>query len=290
MNNIIRFFIILGYTIKTIYPFLLTLLCIIFYLIGWQICLILPLFLAFNLSDTLLAIIKVLFEEILTLGLLGLYMIIIIYFFSWIGFFYIPKLFKYEPVNKNNEFFEHEENICSSAISCILYFLNFGITSEGAIDMNLISFKDSTSYYLGQFFFDLILYACIHMIFFNVFLATITDSFGKMRDEIREKDNDIKNVCFICQKTKNDCINDGENFEKHCQDHNKWKYIMFICNLLQKDEKELSQEKYIIYKKIKEEKIDWFPKYKKPTGLKKIKQILEKLEKKINKIEKINNK
>ena len=58
-----------------------------------------------------------------------------------------------------------------------------------------------------------------------------------MRDAIRDKDNDIKNSCFICQKTKNDCINDFENFEEHCQKHNKWKYIMYISNIFQKDEK-----------------------------------------------------
>ena len=68
-------------------------------------------------------------------------MLIILYLFSWFGFFFIPKLFKYEPVNENNEFFEMEENICSSALSCILYFFNFGISSEGSIDMNLISYK-----------------------------------------------------------------------------------------------------------------------------------------------------
>ena len=38
-----------------------------------------------------------------------------------------------------------KENICSSAISCILYFFNFGISSEGSINMNLISFKNNTS-------------------------------------------------------------------------------------------------------------------------------------------------
>ena len=120
------------------------------------------------------------------------------------------------------------------------------------------------------------------MIFFNVFLATITDSFGTMRDAIRDKDNDIKNSCFICQKTKNDCINDFENFEEHCQKHNKWKYIMYISNIFQKDEKELNKEEYFIYRKIKEEKIDWFPKYRKQTGMKKIKNLIEKIEKKLD--------
>jgi hypothetical protein len=254
-------------------------------LIGWQLALVIPLFLIINLSETLLAIIKVLFNEIITLFLLLLFMIIILYFFSWIGFFYIPKMFKYDSVDNNNELIGYEENICSSAISCILYFWNFGMTSEGLVDMNLISFKNNYVNYLGQFFFDIFLYAFIHMIFFNVFLATITDSFGEMRNKIREKDEDIKKSCFICQMTENDCVNEFKDFDEHCKRHNKWKYIMFICNILLKEKTELTKEEYIIYRKIKDKNIDWFPKYKKQNEIKKLKKAFDEYKIKIDGIE-----
>ena len=71
-----------------------------------------------------------------------------------------------------------------------------------------------------------------------------------MREIISEKDNDKNNICFICQKTRNDCINDSEDFDKHVIMHNKWKYIMLICNILFKDKKEMNNEEYFIYKKI----------------------------------------
>ena len=275
------------YTLKIIYPFIITLICLIIFLCGVQLGLIIPLLLLFNLFDNLLGIIKALLEQFYTLLQLGLYMMIIIYFFSWLGFFYIPKMFKYEPVDKNNEVIENEEYICSSAISCILYFWNFGMTSEGSVEMNLISFKNNTNYYLGQFFFDLLLYTSIHMIFFNVVLATITDSFGKMRDQIKDKEDDIKNSCFICQKTKNDCVNDFEDFDEHLQNHDKWKYIILICNILEKDIKELTDEEYFIYRKITEKKINWFPKNKKQNSLKKtINELKELIIQKINNIKK----
>ena len=98
------------------------------------------------------------------------------------------------------------------------------------------------------------------MIFFNAILATITSGFDKMRDIITEKVNDKNNICFICQKTRNDCINDSEDFEKHLLKHNKWKYIIFISNILFKDKKELNNEEFIIYQKIDERNIDCFPK------------------------------
>ena len=44
--------------------------------------------------------------------------------------------------------------ICSSTISCILYFFNFGLTSEGSLNMNLISYKNNTRYYWAEFFYN----------------------------------------------------------------------------------------------------------------------------------------
>ena len=262
INNIYNFCALMTYVLNTIYPFIISLICLILFLFGFQIALVIPLLLVFNLFETLAGIIKSLFQQSMTLLLIALYMIIVLYFFNWIGFFYIPQMFKYEPVDKNNEPIEFEENICSSAISCILYFWNYGMTSEGSLDINLVSFKNHTRYYLGQFFFDLFLYASIHMIFFNVFLATITDGFGNMRDQLMEINDSKKNSCFICQKTRSDCINDFDDFEEHLNLHNKWKYIMLIVNIILKDKKELNNEEYFIYQKIKEKKIDWFPRYK----------------------------
>ena len=87
VKNIYKFFIILFYSLRTIYPFIVSLICLFLFLCSWQLSLIIPLFLIFNLNETLLAIIKVLFKEAITLSLLFFFMMIIIYFFSWIGFF-----------------------------------------------------------------------------------------------------------------------------------------------------------------------------------------------------------
>ena len=251
------------YCFRNIYPFILTLICLILYLCNIQVFLAFPLFFMFNSSDTLFGITKVLLQQFHTLFLLIFYMIIILYIFSLLGFFYFPKIFKYESVNNDNELVYEEENICSSTISCILYFFNFGLTSEGSINMNLISYKNNTGNYLAEFFFTVFLYSIIHIIFFNLILASITNGFDKMRESIIEKDYNKKNICFICQKTRNDCNNNLEDFNEHIFKHNKWKYIIFICNIILKEEKkELSNEEYIIYQFIKKGSINWIPEYK----------------------------
>ena len=121
------------------------------------------------------------------------------------------------------------------------------------------------SYYLLQFFFEIFLFLFIHKILFNIVLATIGNGYDKMKEKIDKKNDDEKNVCFICDKTRNDCIEDNEDFDEHLEKHNKWKYIMYIINILMKNKEIYTYEEYYIWKQIEEKKIDWFPKYEKKS-------------------------
>ena len=206
-------------------------------------------------------------EQLITLVLLGIYILLILYVFSWFGFFFLPKMFKYEAVDKKNELVSlTEESICSSSVSCILYFMNYGLSSEGAIEMNLISFKYSVSYYLIQFFFEIFLYLFIHMIFFNVVLATISNTFDEMKKKVDQKKYDEKNVCFICGKTRIDSINDSKDFDKHLKIHDKWKYIIYMIQIILKNKEEYTNEEYNIWRQIKKKKLNWLPKYDKESN------------------------
>ncbi len=53
--------------LKTIFPFIITLICLLLFICDIQLGLIIPLLLLFNLFDNLLGIIKALFEQLFTL-------------------------------------------------------------------------------------------------------------------------------------------------------------------------------------------------------------------------------
>jgi hypothetical protein len=248
-----------------IFPYLISLICLILYIVFSSIFLVIPLTLIANLIPTLSAIFKGIFNKLKYLVFIYSYTLIVLYIFSWVGFLFLPHLFKFEVVNKHNEFIvdENQENIeehvCSSSIQCILYFLNFGLSSGGALDLNLISFKNNYGYYLRQFFFNMFLFLFINMIFSNIFLALITDAFGEMREKAWDNERDKNNVCFICDLSRSDCINQNIDFKNHIKDHHKWKYINFMCKLLLEDDVEFNKEEYYIWELMKKKNIDWFP-------------------------------
>ena len=264
-ENIVYFYVnyikVFIYTFKTVYPFIFSFIFLV--LSYWsQIFLIIPLFLILNLSENLSSIFLLFSNQALRLFLIAIFFLLILYIFSWIGFFFLPKMFKYEAVDKNNEIIDInsvEENICSSTVPCILYFLNFGFR-DNLMEMNLFSFKNETSYYFIQFFFTIFLYAFIHLIFDNIFLATISSAFDEMKEEIDKKDNEIENTCFICSRTRNDCMKENEDFEEHLQKHDIWKYIRYIFSIILKNKDDYTEEEYYVWKQITKKDLDWFPK------------------------------
>ena len=248
-----------------VFPYIISLICLILYYSLSQIFLVIPLILIANLVPTLSAIFKGLLSRIKYLLFLYSYILIILYIFSWIGFFFLPKLFRFEVVNKNNENIVDEnqesieENVCSSSIQCILYFLNFGLLTNGALDLNFISFKNNYQHYLRQFFFNMFFYLFINMIFSNIFLALITDSTGENRELAIFNENDQKNVCFICQKNREECINENIEFSKHIKLHSKWKYINFMCKIIMEEKDEFNEEEFYVWNLMKKNSIDWIP-------------------------------
>ena len=96
-----------------------------------------------------------------------------------------------------------------------------------------------------------------------------------MQKEIDKKDDENKNICFICNKTRNDCIMEKENnFEDHLKKHDIWKYIKYICNIILKNKDDYTEEEYYVFNQIKKRKLDWFPLKEKKKIILKIKNIL----------------
>ena len=245
-----------------IIQYLFSFICLILFFSLSQIFLTFPLLLVALYFETLSDLFKAIVNKLYQIISLYLYTFLILYVFSFLGFFFLPKMFKYEPVNKNNEIIEEgylEESICSSSIQCILYFVNNGYVSSGELDMNTISFKTYPGYFLRQFFFNIFLSLLINMIFSNIFYAIITDCFSEIREIATDNEEDMKKVCFICQKTRNDCMVEHIDFAKHTKGHKVEKYIKFICNIILKNETNLNYEEYYIYEMVKKRKFDWFP-------------------------------
>lgn len=65
--------------------------------------------------------------------------------------------------------------------------------------MGGISAQDwNTANYYFRFVMDILFMLLISIILLNVVLGIIVDSFAQLREEAAEREDDIKNICFIC--------------------------------------------------------------------------------------------
>ena len=271
-----------------IISFTITILCIIFYYLISQIFLSLPILLFAKFIPTLSAIFISLAGKFKYIFTVYIYTFSVLYIFSFSAFLFLPKMFNREVVTKENEPISEDDSteaICSSFWQCILYFINFGF--KDGTGMDIISYRENMGYYYIQFFYESLFFLLISNIFGNIFTALITDAFSENREKVWNNEIDKKDVCFICQMDKNDCIDKHEDFKKHIERHSLWKYVSFLSNIMLKEQSEFSVEEKYIWDKMKEQSFDWFPKKEEEDDDVKqlIRDSVKNLEEKINSIE-----
>lgn len=239
-----------------------TLLFLILYCIFHSpIFLVIPIIFLAHIFSTLAAIFKGIYLRFNHLFGVYIFTYIIIYIFMWFGFMFFGNLFAFDTVNSKNEPVATEP-FCTSSIQCLLFFINFGIRSGGGIGdlLGMQSFKDNYIFFLEIFSYEIFFHLCIVMIFANVFLGLIADAFGELREQAWTKENDMKNICFICQIDTDTCVIKGIDFAQHIKTkHRLWHYVYFLCYLYMKDEKEYNIMEYKVMSSINELNLSWIP-------------------------------
>ena len=100
----------------------------------------------------------------------------------------------------------------------------------------------------------------IIMIMGNVTFGLIVDTFGALRDEAYQYDEDRNNICFICQLSKDGCLRKNIDFEKHIKrDHNLWSYVNFLTYLHLYNANDFNRVEGLVWDKLLEKDYGWLP-------------------------------
>lgn len=88
----------------------------------------------------------------------------------------------------------------------------------------------------ARFFVDITFFILVRMVFLNLIGGIIIDTFGDLRDELNNRDQDEKTICFICGLTKWQIEKRGQSFQKHTKKvHEKWQYLYYMSRLNSED-------------------------------------------------------
>ena len=245
---------------------LLTLLFeIIFLITGNGILLAIPTLFIANMMSLLRGIFLIFKLRWSQLLLVLTYCYLIVYNFSIFGFYYLNSSFKFNPLyNVDIDYMDESgrENLCGSLLQCYLTLLSYGVRSGGGIGDVLpkLSFKVNASAYIGRFFFDILFHIIIVLIMTNLIFGIIVDSFAAFRGSTDDSEKDKKNVCFICQLTRDDAINLNIDFDKHVREvHDMWNYVYFLTYLHINNSNNFKMLETSVWDKLEESDTSWIP-------------------------------
>jgi len=184
-------------------------------------------------------------SNLLLTALLG---ISLIYCYSMIGFYFFRDMYDLAGVD------------CSSVFSCTVNTIDNGIRNGGGIGDALGTVDWLDTRFVGRWFFDISFYIVIIIIILNVVFGIILDTFGALRDEKNEVEEEMRNKCFVCGIGANTFQQKALGFTHHIKhDHKLWNYLYFFIYLELKDKDEFTAAEEYVYEKRQNGDIAYFP-------------------------------
>lgn len=156
---------------------------------------------------------------------------------------------------------EVDENRCETLFMCIVTTLYEGIRNGGGIgDILRKPSKDEGIRFMGRVLYDLLFFFILIIIVLNLIFGVIIDTFADLRSEKQQKDDILKNTCFICGLERKSFDNKTVSFETHIkEEHNMWHYLYFIVLVKVKDQTEFTGPESYVFNQVMGNQLDWFP-------------------------------
>ncbi|XP_035209634.1 inositol 1,4,5-trisphosphate receptor type 1-like isoform X3 [Stegodyphus dumicola] len=169
-----------------------------------------------------------------------------------------------EPaVNGNDDVDDDDKTVeraCDSLLMCIVTTLNQGLRNGGGIGDVLRAPSSKESLFVARVIYDLLFFFVVIIIVLNLIFGVIIDTFADLRSEKQQKEEILKNTCFICGLDRASFDNKTVSFEEHIRcEHNMWHYLYFIVLVRVKDPTEFTGPESYVASMIKDRNLDWFP-------------------------------
>ncbi|XP_078339538.1 inositol 1,4,5-trisphosphate-gated calcium channel ITPR1-like isoform X2 [Crassostrea virginica] len=153
-----------------------------------------------------------------------------------------------------------KQRVCDSLIMCILTSLNHGLRNGGGIGDLLRKPDSKENLFVARVVYDLLFFFIVIIIVLNLIFGVIIDTFADLRSEKQQKDEILKNTCFICGLNRSNFDNKSVSFDEHkSNEHNMWHYLNFIVLVKVKDHTEFTGPESYVYTMVKDKNLDWFP-------------------------------
>lgn len=164
-------------------------------------------------EETLQNVMKSVTRNIRSILFTALLAIILVYHFSIVGFVFFQEDFLIEAeelpnsiqgscsameIESSSAGEGQKERSCDSLIMCIVTTLNQGLRNGGGIGDVLRSPSITENLFPARVIYDMLFFFIVIIIVLNLIFGVIIDTFADLRSEKQQKEETLKNSCFIC--------------------------------------------------------------------------------------------
>ena len=155
---------------------------------------------------------------------------------------------------------DDKERACDSLIMCIITTLNQGLRNGGGIGDVLRPPSSSEPFFVLRVIYDLLFFFVVIIIILNLIFGVIIDTFADLRSEKQQKEEILRNTCFICGLDRSAFDNKTTSFEDHIRyEHNMWHYLYFMVLTKVKNPTEFTGPESYVASMIAGRNLEWFP-------------------------------
>lgn len=151
---------------------------------------------------------------------------------------------------------------CSGTLwECYVAHLNYGLRDGGGIGERIrdvrLDLSILTILRVGSI---ISFFLVVNLMLLQLVYCIIVDTFAQLRGEKQQKEELLRNTCFVCGLNRSSFENRTVTFEEHIQnEHNLWHYLYFIVLIKTKSRTELSGPESFVHDMIKNKDHSWFP-------------------------------
>ena len=127
-----------------------------------------------------------------------------------------------------------------------------GLRNGGGIGDVLRSPSNNESLFAFRVLYDMLFFFIVIIIVLNLIFGVIIDTFADLRSEKQQKEETLKNTCFICGLERKAFENKHVTFDDHIStEHNMWHYLFFIVLVKVKDPTEFTGPESYVHQMVK---------------------------------------
>ncbi|CAD8149999.1 unnamed protein product [Paramecium octaurelia] len=155
---------------------------------------------------------------------------------------------------------------CQNFLQCFSFILDATFKTDGGSVGYIVTsddYADENYRYSILNFWEFVYVFVVISLLYSIITGIIIDSFGVLREEAEELDNDIKGYCLICgidNGTLEKKAKHKKGFRFHVKyEHCVWNYIFYISYLEDKKKSDYNGIESYVDLDLKRESINWFP-------------------------------